>query len=299
MIQNSTQAFPLIERNTFLTVYLDENEAPPRRCSSLPARLRDRTESCGADVKDKASDGFDSEAITDVCTEASDEPTSFSESADGDASSPGIVFGDFTENDATFVENVATLQSMSALALPWVPVPPKTRLSSKAACWDPTASEAKESPVMWRVGAPKNSKWLEWWQETAADIVAKMSCTLGELECISRVESRREGADWIVTARSSSVAMCQFERIQTAAKQSLLQAAEASECIYVLGHRWSPFQQTPMGFFASLGSMRTTKKACWDVYNNGVCPRGCSCPWEHPAFVNTVNVIIDFTEEST
>merc|ERR1719401_3402302 len=71
MMQCSTQAFPVIEKNTFLDVQCGEIEAPLRRCTSLPALWR----SCESDsefcteYKRKTSNVCDSEAITDVSTE--------------------------------------------------------------------------------------------------------------------------------------------------------------------------------------------------------------------------------------
>jgi len=191
--------------------------------------------------------------------------------------------------------------------VPLPPAPPtrSTRLRANAVCWEPLAASAQpatdpEAPT-WRVGAPGNAKTQKRWEDSAADVVATMVSALSQLTCISRVDCRPDGANWVVTVHSSPGGHrpqqhWQHEQIQTVAKASLAQAAENSECMWVLGHKHMPFQQSPMGFFASLGSMRNTKKACYDVYDRGVCPRGCSCLWEHPAVVSVVNVMIDFSE---
>jgi len=290
MIQN---AIPVIERNTFLTVCTSESVVAPRRCSSEPARPRSRVEDLEYTVylKNETSDNFDTETLTDACTEASDEPTSSSDSVitaeEMEASPAPVAFGDF---------------SLEESPCPPPPTALRTALRAKAARWEPVAPAApaskKGAAPLWRVGAAESPEWQTWWEESAADMVAKMSCALGQVECISQVDCNKDGANWVVTARSDGTGYWQFAHLQSVAKASLIKAAEESECIYVLGHRKMPFQPSPdgFGFVASLGSMRTDKKACWDCYDKGVCPRGSDCLWEHPAFVSVVNVSLDFGE---
>jgi hypothetical protein len=285
MVQTQNMAIPVIEHNTFLTVCTgEESAAPPRRCSSVPARLRSPAETVEMqDFRGKSVDDNDSEAITEVSTEASDEPASCSDAGDIEASMAVPLA--YYQQDASQWWCPPILQT-----------PLRTALSSKASSWQPSAPEKQEKPPTWRVGAAQSPEWQTWWEESAADIVAKMSFALGKAANISRVDCRKDAAGWVVTAHVDSLGFYNFEYLQTVAQNSLLQEAEESECIYLLGSRRVPFQRTPMGFFASLGSMRSTKKACWDVYNTGVCPRGCQCLWEHPAYVSTVDVTIDFSE---
>lgn len=285
-------AIPVIERNTFLTVCTSESVVPPRRCSSVPARLRSHADDPEYTVflKDETSDNFDSETVTDACTD-SDEPTSSSDSVttaeDTEVPVAPVAFGDFLPEDAVSL-------------CPPPPTPLRTALRAKAPLWAPAVPAApvpkKASKPMWRIGAAESPEWQKWWEESAADMVAKMSCALGEIGCISQVDCSKDGDNWVVTARSDASGYWQFAHLQSIAKASLIKAAEESECIYVLGHRRMPFQPTQTGFVASLGSMRTDKKACWDVYDRGVCPRGSECLWEHPAFVSVLNVSFDFGE---
>jgi hypothetical protein len=291
VIQTSTsQAFPVVERNTFLTVCVREVEAPTRRSSSVPARLRDQyddSDFC------KSSDTFDSEAVTDVCTEASDEtPASFSDSGitteDGEISTPILEYAhqDWQDTMPVLCLPVAAQRTpLSSKAASWGE---KTPLSSKAASFEPPPQP------LWKVGAAKNNKCKKWWQDSASQVVQKLSFDLGKVDYISQVESIKEGEDWTVTIRSTPEQMYQYERILTVAKESIMKAGDKSPCMYVLGRKWTPFQATPMGFAASLGSMRASKKACWDTYDQGVCPRGCTCLWEHPAYVTAINVVVDF-----
>jgi hypothetical protein len=268
-MQTPQEAFPIIVQNTFISVDFGESKecyVPRRRCSSLPP------------MGTKAHDICDSDAVTDVCTD-SDELATFSDSGqttDGEQQ-------EFVKADD--------------------PKPQRTRLNPSAAMWSPPAiSDIPQPPapadgvLPWKVGTPPDAAWAQWWQDTATDVVAKMSLALGNIDSVSHVECRQHGAEWTVLAKTKIAGLCQFERIQTVAKRTVLQAAEASQCLYVLGYRGLPFQPTPGGFTVSLASMTNSKNACWDVYKKGFCPRGCACTWEHPGLVQNVTLTIEFTE---
>lgn len=68
------------------------------------------------------------------------------------------------------------------------------------------------------------------------------------------------------------------------AKQSLLQWAESSSSIYVLGYCHRPFIPLPdgIGFVATMSLMEDTSCCCWDAYKWGYCKRGQQCRWQHP-----------------
>jgi|Transcript_114391 hypothetical protein len=274
------KAYPFIVQNTFISVDLGQPEAQPRRSSSLPPM-----------GTKKASETFDYEAATDICTEASDEVATFSDSGHTSEGEP---------------------QDECLQSLP--PPPTKTKLNPQAAMWAPSAVFVEvlppppppplpmgEGSMTWRVGKPKIEKWLHMWKDTVSDVVAKMSLALGKNECVTRVECHKNSTEdgWTVIVRSNIEGFYQFERLQTAAKEALLKEAEETPSLYILGHRRLPFHPTPMGFCATLGTMTNTKKACWDLYSKGFCPRSCTCTWEHPALMLTVNVMIDFTEKDS
>lgn len=291
-MQIDAQAFPVVEQNTFLTVCCTESEMAPRRCSSVPARWRSREAASELVVpqKQKWSDMCDSEAITDFCTDASEERSTCSDSAS-------------TTEDCESLDPSLPIKFGEVDDEPPPPPPPpiartplRTALSSKAACWKPAAPAKVFEPAMWRVGAPKDRETLTTWQDSIADFVAQMSLAVEKVACVLRVDCRREGHAWEVTAHVNAEGFYQFQSIQTVAKESLLKSLADSECLHLMGKDRTPFQPTPNGFCTSLGSMRNTKKACWNYYNTGVCPRASKCIWEHPAVLNTVNVIIDMSE---
>jgi len=250
----------------------------------------------GEEGKRECSFGVDSEANTDVCTEASEEPAALSDS------SSAIGDGGSTIEDSDVSPQSIASGDFGSLSPPPPLVAPsrRTPLSSKAASWKPPCALAvKESSPVWRVGAPNSPKQLQKWKDAAEELVAKMSCAVSALGCVSRVDVHRDGEGWRAVIRSSSAGMSQLEHIQTVAKQSLVENGGKCSCMFVLGDRCAPFQATPTGFCASLGSMRASKKACWDVYNKGVCSRGSECCWEHPFYVCTLNVMIDCTDCAT
>lgn len=82
---------------------------------------------------------------------------------------------------------------------------------------------------------------------------------------------------------NASVSM-QASVISTA-KTTFLEAAACSNNVYVLGYEATPFEDIPSGtgFAATLATVSTSQcSACWETYQQGVCPRGKTCKWKHP-----------------
>eukprot|EP00930_Biecheleria_cincta_P074496 TRINITY_DN61706_c0_g1_i1.p1 TRINITY_DN61706_c0_g1~~TRINITY_DN61706_c0_g1_i1.p1 ORF type:complete len:292 (+),score=67.27 TRINITY_DN61706_c0_g1_i1:179-1054(+) len=75
-----------------------------------------------------------------------------------------------------------------------------------------------------------------------------------------------------------------LEGVLTMAKHSLLQWAETSSSIYVLGYCHRPFIPLPdgIGFVATMSVLEDTSCCCWDAYKWGYCKRGQQCRWQHP-----------------
>lgn len=74
------------------------------------------------------------------------------------------------------------------------------------------------------------------------------------------------------------------EQALTKAKQALLNSAENSDGVYVLGYRSKPFLTTPEGFFTMLGVMTCMKEACWDTFCYGSCRNEGRCNLQHPVY---------------
>jgi hypothetical protein len=76
------------------------------------------------------------------------------------------------------------------------------------------------------------------------------------------------------------------------AKGALLQAAENSSGIYVMGYQAKPFVTMPMGFAALCADVPAEHRACWSMLQTGFCHYGSRCHWEHPSFQRRVDVKI-------
>jgi len=90
---------------------------------------------------------------------------------------------------------------------------------------------------------------------------------------------------WKIVA---STAPCHFRRLLRVAQLTLLQASKQANGICLLGNG----QPTPNGFTATLGEMQDERTGCWDLYNKGLCPRGCGCPWSHPMHTMSISVTV-------
>lgn len=84
---------------------------------------------------------------------------------------------------------------------------------------------------------------------------------------------------------SSSCPSTRRDQIVRLAKSLLLDSAETSQSVYVLGYDAVPFQDVSESVFAAtLASMPygCESIACWETYQTGTCPRGKTCKWRHP-----------------
>jgi hypothetical protein len=89
-----------------------------------------------------------------------------------------------------------------------------------------------------------------------------------------------------------------LDTLSRLAKHALLQAAEQSKSVYVLGYHNAEevaFARRPQGFTAQLGVMEVedTKSMCWPMVKHGSCRHGENCSKDHPALVVPVRVFIE------
>lgn len=81
------------------------------------------------------------------------------------------------------------------------------------------------------------------------------------------------------------------------AKQALLDSAEKSQNVYVMGYCSSPFMRTPSGFFARLGFMSCAREACWETFYYGCCGNIDTCKRQHPFLQMHVYINVKFEAE--
>jgi len=106
------------------------------------------------------------------------------------------------------------------------------------------------------------------------------------------------GTATTIVAKTSK---CQSDTVlaTTTAKLALLNAAQQSDNTYVFGYGNKPFRDLDVDSFSvSLCCVPDDHRntACWDVYEQGFCPRRSTCRWDHPADKDIMKIIICFKE---
>lgn len=107
---------------------------------------------------------------------------------------------------------------------------------------------------------------------------------------VSGVEVRMGDLCWSIAIQLHRDALP--DGILHSAKEALLQGAQRSENVYVLGYRACPIVQTPFGFTAFLCEVKDDNAVCWDLLSTGCCRRGRRCHWAHPERRARVSVIV-------
>jgi len=164
-----------------------------------------------------------------------------------------------------------------------------TRLNSHARAWTPGEVGAWAQPQALRPDLL--------WQ--VRGVVQAAALALGSADSVLGVDVAEEGAKgWTIIAHLSPQELSrQRECVLGIAKEALLQGACASQNVYVLGHHWRPFMATPLGFCARLAAVPEPKKACWSLLDNGVCPAGGNCRWEHPPLQTNISIMVKVREQ--
>jgi len=78
-------------------------------------------------------------------------------------------------------------------------------------------------------------------------------------------------------------------------KDAVLTAAAQSEKTYVMGYNVRPFNNLDsLSFSMNVACVPTAhaNTACWETYENGICPRHSCCRWDHPAELDMMRVIV-------
>jgi hypothetical protein len=78
-------------------------------------------------------------------------------------------------------------------------------------------------------------------------------------------------------------------------KDAVLTAAAQSEKTYIMGYNVRPFNDLdPLSFSMNVACVPAAHEnsACWETYENGICPRKNCCRWDHPAELDMMRVIV-------
>lgn len=284
----------VIEKNTFISVVVEEDEADtmhsvlPRRNSSVPPSLR---LSC-SDGRGCELGPSSSEDKSTVCDFSDSQSSAESDSDILEGSTRGLQSSAAIKRSST-----GLLESFPKASSPTDVSPTKSRLSSSAKAFKPRGLQQMTPQVA--AGHAQASLvtavWMSQGQtsffvQRCGNVIDNLRMTLISTRHVNGVEVRMGEQCWSVAVQLPKGVVP--DETLNAAKKSLLEGAENSENIYVLGYNSAPFVSTPFGFSAFLCDVKDNAAACWDMYSTGYCRRCKRCPWEHPEQQARVSVII-------
>eukprot|EP00929_Paragymnodinium_shiwhaense_P017118 TRINITY_DN126076_c0_g1_i1.p1 TRINITY_DN126076_c0_g1~~TRINITY_DN126076_c0_g1_i1.p1 ORF type:complete len:303 (+),score=86.05 TRINITY_DN126076_c0_g1_i1:102-1010(+) len=288
----ATDAQQFVIKNTFLDLDVGEGEnESPRRSSSLPPALRNKNKE-NNDLETKSFASARSEEDTTDAADSRNDNDSDAAECWADMYSPREnMFGYNRTADGYAGED------------PQPPPPPapvvprtslRTKLNSGAKLWQPGAAApapAASTPSQDEVFMHNFENQVANIVHTVQDaLVANGQCVQVDAICSGVHEgSCRQG--WAIVATVPAAAMQYITFMVMLAKDVLLNAAEQSDCTYVLGYKKEPLEMRPQGFKTTLCAMQDESQACWDIYGEGICRRGSSCRWQHPPAFSSFAVI--------
>lgn len=128
--------------------------------------------------------------------------------------------------------------------------------------------------------------------EMKAAVAAAMTALAGSGVINSVMAGQDAAGNWAVTASIPFGKVGLEGHALNLAKQALLQSAEKSNSVYVMGYLARPFHLTAQGFDAVLCNVEDEASACWDFLGKGCCYQRGRCQWLHPALMARVKVLI-------
>lgn len=263
----SALGFPFCIKNTFIDVFNDFGiSMMPRRSASAPATPRG---SC--------------KALSTFAVHSSQQVTS--PSAWSDASTMAEVDSQAELSDDSCGESVVSdfgsVQLTLATLLPPPPeTPSRTKLNTGAKAWAPAYRDRGAS----RMPGDVKSQFAE---ISAAAQAALMGCT-----DVQHVSSIQRDDNWFLEASSQETSLQRAHSNLSAAKQAMLCAAQGSSKIRIVGYERTPFapHSAGFGFSARFACVDDDACVCWSLMAKGACRRGCSCRWQHPTWMVSMNV---------
>jgi len=287
-------------RNTFLTF-------------EMPKQVTTRASSAPATSRLRQSDVCDDKLVVDnIQSDVSTYET--------DGSEPGTrtPLSDFEDaSPATYAfpqEGLACPQDMWLVPPPPQPHTQLRRLNSMAPSFQPLMDTPVGVPLRSRLcsAAPFQPKSMQTpepeeddeqkqrYKKQIAEVIRMTRVNLKWSEHIKDVEVSEEAdGSWniVVQPRGSDDNSLQTELLLTLAKETLLDAAASSKCIYVMGYcAPKPFNMKPQGFEATLGAMQVAQDACWHVFKKGFCRHAEDCCKQHPGYQAPVHVVVEGTQ---
>lgn len=260
-------------KNTFLDV-VEDAATLPKRSSSLPPsiRLAGISHVSTRRLQRSCSD-FLSEI--DVSTEASED----------DASSE---VGSSSAGETASVSSIDVVPQRSG----------PTRLNLHARAWQPKLpcsmpSEQRlvTSSKPWKPRLPPPSPpGTRLFGHQFEQVLAMFKTILATCLWIDSVDVKETIDGFCIVVTVPVQHFHNKDSVGKLAKAALLQAAERSDSICVLGYQAKPFVTMPLGFAALLAAVPDEHTACWGMLQSGFCHYGNRCRWQHPCDQRKVNV---------
>jgi len=154
----------------------------------------------------------------------------------------------------------------------------------------PSASAREAAPV----AAARTQEATQEPVDNLASVVEYLQASLIAVDgIVVCAEAVLGGRGWTVTAYVQPEALKVYRsQLFEHAQQALLQGAQASGGVYVLGYASSPFSPMPLGFGAALAEMQDAETACWNSFAHGFCDSPGVCQREHPRRRVGVHVVL-------
>jgi len=296
----------VVIKNTFIEIEHVLPKPVQRRCASVPSstRLNKGADNSGEEQAPEVQKIFKASAADASFNQISDASTDSGSTSDDesiDSSPTNTVSSEFPA--APDMMAVAHMQQMVLVAVPMSSVvtveqPPVkvTKLSTQAKTFTPGSTQLstqaktfapgcclQQKPPGSKLNANSRKRCAKFrWQ--CQQVILAAQEALAALIFVQSVELVAQKSSLSLDARMRPEYSEKKEQALSKAKQALLDAAEQSQGVYVLGYRSKPFLATPDGFFVILGVMTCSKDACWDTFCYGCCRNEGACTLQHPVY---------------
>jgi len=309
--EDDNSSSPLIGRSSsappacrFRADSADINDASPPVSTDISADNSDESAKVGSstDGEHEEQSGTDQSSMTAGVNNSG--PTQNAEPAFEHAKGPGAVQKELEVMSKAVMDIWTALSALEATCTPeQQPSTPSPSMSAKAAsAFGNAGAEQRET---------QSSKQEQTIQPVATPRTrnrARSSCLEPSLESLQELKSVLGTArhalmtspsvldtELTLAAVGTIATLCiqmlpnspesAYVSVAAIAKAELLEAAAASESVYVLGYEAKPFEDdVGKGFSTTLAIAPRSWEctACWETYQKGVCPRGKKCKWQHP-----------------
>jgi len=278
-------------KNTFLELEGDISKAPTnvRRSSSVPRVFKPAaggSTDCGSVSSPRSvasTRDTDLEETRSNCSESTASPSSSS-------MAPGCfdeIFSDHDEIQTSTQEKGKVTLSLSDM----VNNGKKTQISLVECCASRSKLRSRARPFQSAREPPQEVKTL------ISRAVQAFQCSPNIVDV--QLQSGGMGGTTMIDAETVE-AFPDASLVFPLVKDAILNAAVQSESTYVMGYNVRSFNDLDalsFSFNVACVPKDHESTACWETYENGICPRHSSCRWKHPAELDMMRVIVSLKKK--